>query len=293
MPEAKRLEGDKLLKVIRTNEDMATIINHYRGIVNFAYWRARCESEQTRDALEARKQIYEGRQEYKVNAALEAARDQYEAGLEHWRLVMSRFELLRKDALTGRALLEVANQYREVLKSLDEPFPPLGYGLISLDEVKDLQGFAKQLSADDRSPALDHVWSLLGSDAAGAGQELMRDLASGRRDPEPLAVMFYINQLLKRQDFYKEELFADVELSDEVRETLERPRDELTNTELRLLNRQLWQALFSDQFNPPREEFVLQLIINEHPGAAEELGLKEPTTVADSVDIKPPADEQE
>jgi hypothetical protein len=69
--------------------ETAEIIDRYRDIVNFDFWKASCEAEVTEPALRAREQT--------------------------WRA--------KRDPINNDELNEEVNSYRKVLEQLDEPFP--------------------------------------------------------------------------------------------------------------------------------------------------------------------------
>ncbi|MEO1992214.1 MAG: hypothetical protein ABGW78_09810, partial [Pirellulales bacterium] len=100
----------------------ATIIQRYRDIVNYDFWRATCEAEVTDDMLKARKATWAADQDFE-NARLQSAKKSYEESFEAWRKVLDASQKLREDFLTQNDINDLVDRYRKVLEQLDEPFP--------------------------------------------------------------------------------------------------------------------------------------------------------------------------
>jgi hypothetical protein len=98
------------------------MVDIYRGIVNFDFWRLRGDYEQTNDALEARKLIYQGDQAYNA-ADLESAKKNYEQGLEKWRVVLDKYPALLRESVLVDDLADMINRYRKILGNVDEALP--------------------------------------------------------------------------------------------------------------------------------------------------------------------------
>ena len=116
---------DRALRLAREHEEAketATIIDRYRDIVNFDFWRATCEAEVTPDALEFREQAYAADRDYR-SARLQAAKAAYERAFAAWRKVLDAAPRLRDDQITADDTAEIVGRYRKVLEQLDEPFP--------------------------------------------------------------------------------------------------------------------------------------------------------------------------
>ena len=112
----------KLAEEAAQHEEMARNIRNYRDIVNFNYWRLRAQVEQTEEAINARKFIYQGDQAYQ-NGYLTDARDNYEEGLKLWREVLDKFPALVEDNITGSDLMDIVKKYRKIYNQLDKSFP--------------------------------------------------------------------------------------------------------------------------------------------------------------------------
>jgi len=122
---AKRAEALKLAKDAADREQTAIYIRRYREIVNFVYWRLRALVEQSEDAVEARKLIYQGDRAY-LDADIEAALDCYQKGFQAWRKVLDAHPELITDQTIGDDLMDAIKRYRRVLgedsKTLPEKF---------------------------------------------------------------------------------------------------------------------------------------------------------------------------
>ena len=102
--------------------ETADIINRYRDIVNFDFWRATCETEVTEPALRAREAAWRAEREFQ-NARLQTAKKAYEEAFAAWREVLDASPVLRDDQLTAEDIAELIDRYRKVLEQLDEKFP--------------------------------------------------------------------------------------------------------------------------------------------------------------------------
>lgn len=98
------------------------MIDRYRDIVNFDFWKASCEAEVTESALEARESTWRADKEFDA-ARLQAAKRAYEQSFAAWRKVLDGSKVLREDPLTADDIAEVIGRYRKLLEQLDEPFP--------------------------------------------------------------------------------------------------------------------------------------------------------------------------
>ncbi len=118
----KRKEALKLAKDAADHEQLASYVQRYREIVNFAYWRLRALVEQTDDTLTTRKLIHQGDRAYS-EGDLVAARNAYQEGLAGWRKVIDRAPEMVADQTTKDELMDVIKRYRRILSQLDERFP--------------------------------------------------------------------------------------------------------------------------------------------------------------------------
>lgn len=125
---AARIEGDdgskarELAREAEVAQDIASFIDRGSNIVNYRYWKVRCAAEQTDDALEARRLVYQADQALR-ESEFEKARELYERGMQSWRKTLDAFPMLVDDGIVGDDFLRATRRYRHVLKQLEEPFP--------------------------------------------------------------------------------------------------------------------------------------------------------------------------
>lgn len=117
-----RARARELARQHKEAEETATMIDRYRDIVNFDFWRATCEAGVTEPMLLAREKVWEADREFKA-ARLQPAKQAYEEAFAAWRKVLDASPVLRDDRLTADDLAEIAARYRRLLEQLDEPFP--------------------------------------------------------------------------------------------------------------------------------------------------------------------------
>ena len=101
--------------------EQVRIIDRYREIVNFVYWKRRCEVEQLDETVAARKLVLEADEAF-AEAFFEEARDKYEQAWEKWANILDEYDILVDD-VEGEILYEAVERYRKVLGQLDETFP--------------------------------------------------------------------------------------------------------------------------------------------------------------------------
>jgi hypothetical protein len=125
---AERVEGENRAAALKAAEeakfadDVASTIDIERGIVNYDYWRLRCEIEPNDDTLAARKLIYDADQAF-TSAQLLSASEKYGQGLQKWReIIDSRPELIHDANLTEELAISIGH-YQNVVHQLDEKFP--------------------------------------------------------------------------------------------------------------------------------------------------------------------------
>jgi len=119
---AQHAKAKKLAEDATKHEELATYISRYRETVNFLYWKLCAQLEQSDDALNARKFIYQGDQAFR-DGDLTAAKTAYDQGFALWRKVLDKFPTLMEYEITGSDFMDIVKQYQRILKQLDEPFP--------------------------------------------------------------------------------------------------------------------------------------------------------------------------
>jgi hypothetical protein len=122
-PAAVRDRAGELVRLHDEARRTAEIIDRYRDIVNFNFWRACCEAEATAPALLARERLWQAREAEK-KADLQAARTAYAEAFAAWRTVLDASPVIRADALSAREMAEEVDRYRRLLdKGFGEQLP--------------------------------------------------------------------------------------------------------------------------------------------------------------------------
>ncbi|MBU6309962.1 MAG: hypothetical protein KJS77_09480 [Planctomycetes bacterium] len=121
-PSDVRSRAEELAREYTEARERAEMIDRYRDIVNFDFWKACCEAEVTEPALKAREGTWRADTEFAA-ARLQSAKQAYEESFAAWREVLDASKVLREDPLTADDIVEVVNRYRQLLEQLDEPFP--------------------------------------------------------------------------------------------------------------------------------------------------------------------------
>ena len=93
-----------------------------RGIVNYDYWKLRCEIEPTEELLSARKQLYDANEALR-RAEIVKSLDLYEAGMQSWRKVLDAHPQLIEQVDTIDELAMAVDVYKRVLDQNDKPLP--------------------------------------------------------------------------------------------------------------------------------------------------------------------------
>jgi len=119
---AKKEQAKKLARELDEARRLVQIIDRYRQIINYDYWRQRTQVEQNDDLIAAHRLLYQGDRAY-ADADLLAARKCYDEGLAQWAKVFEKFPALRKDRITLDDLTEWIRTYKMILDQLDEPLP--------------------------------------------------------------------------------------------------------------------------------------------------------------------------
>ena len=121
----RRPKARKLASELDKTKNAANEIRMSRDIVNYNYWKTRCEAEPTDDALAARQLMYEAGQE-QIEARPMQAKKLYEQSFAAWRKVLDRWKVLHEDTLMAEDLADMVDKYRDVLRQLagaDAQFP--------------------------------------------------------------------------------------------------------------------------------------------------------------------------
>jgi len=276
----KKAQSQKLVQSIQHNLEAMHWINSDRGIVNFNYWRTRARSEQTRSALAARRAMYLGQTAFAA-AELEKARDEFEDGLEYWRVVLDDFPALRNDVMTADELLGHAERYRySVLQNLEQkPELPKGYGFVSNSEVLDWERFARWLLDQSQAPPDSpgsRIWETLSRSSRKSLERSPMNPGKDLDEYEQGEILFAINSILQRTDC-QQKFFPEVMPSADEEKVLQKFREAektglfagLPRRELRLVNRKLLERALPELIRPARPIFALQDLMDRHPSIAQ------------------------
>jgi hypothetical protein len=103
----------------RTNTELTYTLNYKRD-ANYDYWQNRADFEQTPNALDARRLMFEAKKAFR-DADVAKSRKLYEEGFAKWRAVIDAFPMiLDEDQTTGGDILDFVKQYRRVLDQYEE-----------------------------------------------------------------------------------------------------------------------------------------------------------------------------
>jgi hypothetical protein len=120
--DSRREDASKLAQEISRLLQTVFVLDNERSTVNYQYWTMRCQVEKTDAALEARRLLYQAKQEFDETRLIEAL-EAYQNGFAQWRLVLDEFPPMVDDDISGETIHEAIRGYVDVLKQLDEPFP--------------------------------------------------------------------------------------------------------------------------------------------------------------------------
>lgn len=154
-PREARPKLRALVEQIETDGGVAESIDRNRNIVNFTYWRTRCEAEMTDLAQGARKDVYDADKLFASGEQFSAARQAYERSWAAWAKLFALHPDLMENA-EAQDLIESIEKYRDLLGQLDEKFPadfPLYDLLDKHEEGRQLREQVKLLQdAGDSTP---------------------------------------------------------------------------------------------------------------------------------------------
>lgn len=121
-PRDQRPRVRQLIDQIDDDTVISNQININRRIVNFAYWRTRCQAEKTEEAQQAHYNVYEADRLKADVAKWEEAKQKYEQAWELYKKTFAAHEELMTNA-EAQDLIDAIYRYRDLLGQLDEPFP--------------------------------------------------------------------------------------------------------------------------------------------------------------------------
>ena len=107
--------------VMMDKQQRADFVRRYRQIVNFDYWRTRCEVEQLEEANTARKHLYQADADLAAALLLDAKAN-YELAWDAWAQIYEQYRSLRA-AVGAEDVVDAVKRYAFLLGQLDESFP--------------------------------------------------------------------------------------------------------------------------------------------------------------------------
>ncbi len=126
---AEEKPGDRrkalaLADELARTEQRLRYTENYKDTSNYDYWMTRALFEQTPEAVEARKLIFQGRKTAKEEFDFVSAADYYRRGLEKWRAVLDAFPTLwDPDGTTGDDVMQLILEYNKILEANDQTLP--------------------------------------------------------------------------------------------------------------------------------------------------------------------------
>jgi hypothetical protein len=120
--EAKRPQALALADEVASAENLSGIIDRYRQIVNFEYWRLRCEVERNEDTLAARKLVHQANKDFEAARISESVK-LFEEGFQKWRSVIDKFPKLLEEGTFSEDLADHIKVYRRNLDQLERKLP--------------------------------------------------------------------------------------------------------------------------------------------------------------------------
>lgn len=136
-PEANRRRAKQLARQIADYNDQISKIDRYRGIVNYAYWRTRCELEQSDEALAGRQYIRDAEKLF-AEAELEGSKEAYEKAWKEWEKVYKKHPEMMSDT-EAEELVDAIKRYKIVLTQLEFKNLPAEFPLFDLLEAQNEQ----------------------------------------------------------------------------------------------------------------------------------------------------------
>ena len=284
-PADKKAEATKLAIEAERLQNLGYWVSQRRDIVNFVYWRTRCEAEQTRNALSAHRFLFNAGVAA-PQARFEEAQDDFEEGFEHWRLVLEQFPLLLRDQITAEDMIEHIRKYQKTLGHLDEKFPIRGYGLAANTEITDWPAFCKLLATGaepgkEQTPA-GRVWAYWGRPENSvwgdpAQKAVLSSLLAPKIDTETQnEILFAFNSTLKWPKLYDSASFSEVKLRSGLSDQLSADLLILPRRETRIRNRHLLEDSFGPLLARVPHYFVLTNLFESHKHNALERGVTVP-----------------
>jgi hypothetical protein len=122
MPESAREKARALVAQMKERLDLARKADLHRNILNYAFWKIRCEAGAADDAVDAAELQYNAHQAMRKDPASSAGVELYEKAFAKWRRVLDRYPDLVSDGDVGDDIVEEIRVYRRALGLLERPF---------------------------------------------------------------------------------------------------------------------------------------------------------------------------
>jgi hypothetical protein len=120
---AARAKPEELVKARNLARQIANLdtkvvrISRSRAVINYEYWRDRCQAESTDDCALARQLLFEGGK-LADEASFEEAEKKFQEAFDHWNQVYVKFPTLMDDANAEDVVLAI-EKYISVLQALE------------------------------------------------------------------------------------------------------------------------------------------------------------------------------
>jgi hypothetical protein len=121
LPDDLKVQGRLLARRASEADVLADRISSYGNVVNYTYWKRRCEIEQAEQTAEARRLMMLGDRAAEEGDP-DGARENYENSWEIWAKIFDKYPELVDDVMADD-LRDVILRYKLVLDQLDEEFP--------------------------------------------------------------------------------------------------------------------------------------------------------------------------
>jgi hypothetical protein len=122
VPRDKKSEAREIADQLQQLEKEIDLTGRYRGTVNFVYWRARCDAEQTAEALLARELVHDAEILNEGKKSLNDARKKYELAWDNWAVVYEKHPQLF-DSVEAQEIVAAVENYSKLLQDINVKFP--------------------------------------------------------------------------------------------------------------------------------------------------------------------------
>ena len=118
MPE-KAAEARKLARRLADNQVRVALIRNNRDVVNYEYWKTRCDLEQEDATLKAHELAFEAKQAFEIDVDYTKSKQLYEESFALWAEALAAYPELPDDSATGADIMEIVDHYSRVLEVLE------------------------------------------------------------------------------------------------------------------------------------------------------------------------------